>query len=131
VDSWKPIAREKPEILGINKRDRSLIDVQIRLSTSHLPNDWNQFFLKPVGVRIPPSLRTLALLGDKGLILFEAPDDQIETYIGHVDDRISAANRRYEAEVIPKFRAIEEADQKTKRWEDERLRVARERVDKL
>jgi hypothetical protein len=131
VDSWKPVERDKPEILGINKRDRSLIDVQVRLSTSHLPNDWNQFFLKPVGLRTPSSLRSLALLGDKGLILFEAPDDQIEAYIGHVDERISSANRRYETEVIPKFRAIEEANQKTQRWEDERLRVARERVEKL
>jgi len=131
MDSWKPVERSKPEILGINKRDSSLIDVQIRLSTSHLPNDWNQFFLKPVGLRVPPSLRSMAVLGDKGLILFEAPDDQIEACVGHVDERISSANRRYETEVIPKHRAIEEAEKESKRWEDERLRVARERVDKL
>ena len=59
------------------------------------------------------------------------PDDQLEEYVRHVDQRIAAANAYYEGEILPAITSEQAARQAER--EDARTRIenAERRLDNL
>jgi hypothetical protein len=125
---WQPITRDKPEVHGVNAQYPGLLDVSIRLSS--YPDDaWSQFFLSPSGVGLPLSMHPPKLSGKA--IFIRPPDNEVEAYVRHVDERLDAANRYYENTVLPRLRAQREAERRASDEKQERLDAARRRIEEL
>lgn len=64
-------------------------------------------------------------------IYIRPPDRELEAYIEHIDERISAANATYEARFLPQARAAAQAENQVKEEERRRLEEARKKIDGL
>ena len=58
-------------------------------------------------------------------IRIRLPDDELGGYVRHVDERIGAANERYELNVLPRLREAAKRRKEAERQTAQRLRVAR------
>src|SRR6266404_7135026 len=123
MDGWQAITRGQPEVDGVDADYPGLLNVRVPLS-AYPPDEWQDFFLRPVGVGLSMSMHSPDLRGDE--VVLRPPDSEVERYVKHVDERIVAANARYEAEVLPKRRAALQRADAAAAQEEERLRAARE-----
>jgi hypothetical protein len=64
-------------------------------------------------------------------IYITPPDNEVERYISHIDERIAAANVAYEKHILPKVRAAEEAEARAKEDEKRRLDEVRRKIENL
>ena len=122
---WEPIERGRPEVDGVDPDYEGLLRVRIDLSRRP-SREWAEFFLNPVGVGISLSMHPPELSGSS--ISIRPPDTELETYVAHVDERIEAANERYEQEVLPTLRRAAETrageeEERTRRLEDAKKRA--------
>ena len=126
--NWQPIRRTNSEIIGRHSRYMGLLEVEIEISGDP-PGEWAQAFQHPEGVGISLSMHPPRLSG--AIIYITPPDNEIESYVAHVDDRIRAANATYEKRYLPNILDREEA--RNQAAEEERLRLedARRRLKKL
>jgi hypothetical protein len=125
---WKPIQRGKIDVRGIDQEHPELLDVVVPLSRMPEP-EWRQFFLHSVGVDVALSMRPPELEGT--LVRLTPPDAELQKYVSNMDDRISAANERYQREVLAKRRAEEDRRQQTIDDTQRRIWEARRRAEDL
>jgi len=116
--NWTPIARENPEVRGIDPQAPGLLDVTIRLRPTP-PREWVELFEHPPGVSISMAMHPPRLSG--ATVRIRPPDDELEAYLAHVDQRIDAANREFEERFLPQIRA--RAAREAQNTEQERLRI--------
>jgi len=128
MSEWTPINRDEPRVEGVDPDAPGLLDVRIRLD-AHPPDEWMEFFLRPVGVGISVSMHPPKLFGDE--IRLRPPDNEVEKYVLHVDERIAAANKRFQSEVLPRRRREQDAAQRARQEQEQRLAEARQRLTKL
>lgn len=131
-EDWTPIERTGVEVLGVDPDASALLKARITLSSSP-PPQWKEYFDAPIGVQVDMSMHPPRLAGSTldPSIFIRFEDDHLERYVQHVDERIAAANARYEETVLPRLRA--EAEDQRRRLEDEqrRLEDARRRAGEL
>jgi hypothetical protein len=126
TDDWTPIRRGEPRVLGVHPQYSGLLRIEIRLDPSP-PVGWAQGFSSPRGVGIPISMHPPEIRG--GSIYITPPDDEVEKYVAHIDERIAAANRVYQDEVMPDLRRRAERDAAAKAEEQRRITDAQQRID--
>lgn len=126
--NWKRITRGEVDVRGVNKKYPGLLDVRIPLSEVP-PREWTGYFERPVGISISMSMHPPHLSGAE--VVLRPSDDDLEEYVQHVDERIQAANVRYEREVLPQLRALEAQQQREAAEVESRLEAARKRAKKL
>ena len=125
--NWNRITRGEPKVLGVNRKHSGLLNVAIPLSESP-PREWASYFERPVGISIRLSMHPPKLHGAS--VSITPPDEELEAYIKHVDERIEAANASFETQILPRLQAQEERQRKAESDEEQRLRAARERLKK-
>lgn len=125
---WKPITRGKPEVKGVNSEYSGLLDVAIPLE-GDIDINWSQFFENPVGVPIPLSMHPPKLTGRT--VYIRPSDEEVEAYVKHVDERIAAANARFQTEVLPKIQQMEQRDRADREERQRRIEDARRRLENL
>lgn len=125
---WKPIQRSKQRVLGVHPQYRGLLEVEVELS-QRPPAEWGEAFLHPEGVEVSVSMHRPRLSGS--IIYITPPDDQVEEYVRHVDERISAANATYEQRILPRARIAEDAENRSRDEERRRLEEAKKRLQGL
>lgn len=126
--TWQPVTRGRPEVQGAHPEYPGLLRVRIPLEGS-VTEEWSYYFLRPVGVGISLSMHPPELCGRT--IRIRPPDDELECYVRHVDERIGAANERYESEVLPRLQEAVERRKEVERQTARRLRAAREVASEL
>jgi hypothetical protein len=124
MSDWLPIKRKSVKVEGVDPEAPGLLDVYIELSETP-PPEWEDYFRNPVGVEVSMSMHPPRLEG--GDVHIRPPDKELKAYVAHVDQRIKAANERYEREVLPKFRA--QNDQRSS--EQKRIDDAQDEADRL
>ena len=126
--AWRPIARGTPDVRGVHSEHSGLLIVRIDLEPA--PDEaWAQFFQSPSGVGISLGMHPPRLMGRS--IEITPPDNQIEAYVAHVDERIAAANAFYEREVLPRIAAKKAAADQAEKERASRLESARQRAASL
>ncbi|MHB8382051.1 MAG: hypothetical protein ACYDC3_06890 [Candidatus Binataceae bacterium] len=125
---WTPITRRELQVIGDHPDYPGLLQVVISLSEEP-PEKWQEFFMNPTGVGISMSMHPPEISG--GEIGISPPDNELERYVRHVDERIDAANQRYSREVLPQITLQEQRDEMSRRDDEECLAKARASVKKL
>lgn len=125
---WKPITRGKPQVKGVNSEYSGLLDVAIPLE-GDIDINWAEFFENPVGVSISLSMHPPKLSGRT--VYIRPPDEEVEAYVKHVDERIAAANARFQTEVLPKIQQKEERDRADREERERRIEGVRRRLEDL
>jgi hypothetical protein len=120
--SWEPIRRGKPEVQGVHSEYSGLLRVRIPLEGS-VTEEWSHHFLHPTGVGISLSMHPPELSGRS--VRIQPPDDELKQYVRHVDERIRAANERYEAQVLPRLEAEANKRANAEERRAQRLEAAR------
>ena len=123
-----PLSRGKLQAKGSDPEYRRLLRIEVELSQTPPPG-WAEEFQNPVGLGIPMSMHPPRISGRN--VYLSPPDDQVEEYVKHLDERIAAANKGYEQRVLPKVRAAEEARRQADEEEKRRREEAQRRLDKL
>lgn len=126
--AWEPLHRGAPEVNGVNAADPARLDVRIVLDADP-PAEWSAFFLAPARVRVDPAMRAPEIAGR--VIWLRPPDEELDAYVHHADERIAAANDRYRDEVLPRLRVQQPRDLDAAARRDERLGEARRRAGTL
>jgi hypothetical protein len=124
MSGWLPIKRKSVKVEGADPAAPGLLDVYIELNETP-PPEWEDFFSHPVGMEMSMSMHPPRLEGSD--VHIRPPDKELKDYVTHVDQRIKAANERYEREVLPKHRAQE--THRTK--EQKRIDDAQKEADQL
>jgi hypothetical protein len=125
---WKPIGRGRPQVLGVHPQYRGLLEIEIELDS--MPSaEWVQAFNHPAGVSMSMSMHPPRLSGST--IYIRPPDQELASYIEHIDERIAAANATYEARVLPQERAAALREKQVKEEETRRVEEARKKSEKL
>lgn len=127
--TWTRIIRSgRPRVRGVNAKYSGLLDVDIDLTPTP-PAEWTRAFERPIGVGISLSMHPPTLSG--ATVHIRPPDNELEAYVKHIDERIAAANDYFEREVLP---ALDRAEaQERQRREDEQKRIddAKRRADNV
>jgi hypothetical protein len=105
-----------------------LLDVDIDL-TPDPPAEWARGFEHPVGVGISMSMHPPVLSG--ATVHIRPPDNELEKYVAHVDERIAAANAYYEREVLPALDRAEAEERQHQEDEQKRIDDAKRLADNL
>lgn len=128
VDPWIYVERINIEVEGIDPEESGLL--QIRIDLNRVPEaEWQAFFESPAGGALPPSMHPPRLVSDA--IRIRPPDDEVETYVEHVDERITTANEQYARQVLPQLQAEEADRDREAREQERRLQDAQTRIDQL
>jgi len=61
-------------------------------------------------------------------VTLRPPDDQVEQYVANVDDRMAAANRWYQTQVLPRIQVREAQQRQAAADQQRRVREAQERL---
>ena len=122
MTEWAKVGRGKIDVLGINREAPGSLNISIAL-TGTIQREWAQFFLHPTDA--PAALGTQAPTLSGGSVKIYPPDDKIEAYIKDVDERIAAANARYETDVLAGIHEQEKVVADAKALEDARIAAAR------
>lgn len=121
--TWEPITRTVQTVEGVDPDASGRLRISITLSAQP-PKEWVRFFEHPVGVEMSLTMTPPRLSGSR--VYIRPPDDQVVAYISHVDERIRAANSRYEVEALPKDEAdAERAGADAAEAERRRIRAQR------
>ncbi len=120
--TWTPIKRGKPEVRGVHSQYSGLLEVFVPL-TPFPPPGWTLDPRPSVIGRRPKEVG--------GGAMITASDAELEEAIKDLDERIEAANRTYEQDVLPKRKAEEERQRLEAEKLDARLAAARKKLDKL
>lgn len=116
------------EVEGIDPEESGLL--QIRIDLNRVPEaEWQAFFENPADGALPPSMPPPRLVSDA--IRIRPPDDEVENYVEHVDERITTANEQYARQVLPQLQAEEADRDREAREQKRRLQDAQNRIDAL
>lgn len=133
TDPWIYVERTHIEVEDIDPQAPDRLQVRVDLNRVPEP-EWTEFFAEPAGLSVPASMHAPRVVDDT--IRLRPPDDEVEQYIAHVDERVTAANEYYATRVLPRRRAEadqrdREAAERQRRLEDARRRIeaAQRRVD--
>ncbi len=119
----------KPEVVGVDTRYAGLLRIRVPL-TPRANADWVTIFNRmPTGVNFTFDMHEPK--ASSALIEGLTPDDKLETYVGHIRERIAGANRDYNHNLAPKLRAQRDAADREKSEIEARLAEARRRAEQL
>src|SRR4051812_39513571 len=96
------VERGKPDVLGPDPTAPGLLLIDVPL-TPHPDRAWaeifggSSFFDAPPGVSMSVSMHPPRLMGGK--VQLRTPDAEVEKYLQHLDERITAANAEYQRRV--------------------------------
>lgn len=105
-----------------------LLRVTVKLSPEP-PDDWCDRLSRGVGVPISPDMHRISAHRDTAYLT--TPDDELERYVEHLDQRIEATNHWYETEIVPAIQASEDEAERKAKETDRRLADARRRAKDL
>jgi hypothetical protein len=119
---WASIRRAAaPEVRGLSAESHDRLHVRLRLNIRPSA-DW-------VGVfeGLPRTEHAMTVRQDE--IYLNPPDSELAVYVREADERIEAANRRYETSILPAMRASQErqrieVEDSARRIGDARLQAA-------
>ena len=125
VGSWQPIQRGKVDVRGVHPQSEGLLDVRIILTASP-PYEWKRIFDNPPDTALPESMHPPELFDRE--VKITPPDEQLESYVKHIDARIEEANRRYQALVLPREQKAQAQHEQEREANDARVGEARRRA---
>ena len=125
---WVPITITGRKVVGRNRQYSGLLDVEIELSGTP-PRPWAEFFQSPSGIGISISMHPPSLSGSK--VKITPPDDEVESYAKHIEERVAHTNRWFEETALPQINAAEERQRAENEAEAKRLKEAQRKLDEL
>lgn len=128
MDPWIYVERINIEVEGIDPQESGRL--LIRIDLNRVPEaEWQSFFETSSAGASSPSMNPPRLVSDT--ITIRPPDEEVETYVEHVDERITTANEQYASRILPQLQA-EEAERDREASEQlRRVQDAQSRIDQL
>jgi len=125
---WRPITITGRQVRGRDPEYPGLLNIDLTLSATP-PEQWAGQFLNPSDFGIPISVHKPRISGS--VISIRPPDEEVEKYAEHIDQRVAYTNEWFEQQVLPHINAAEEREKAEQEAEAERLREAQRKLDEM
>jgi hypothetical protein len=125
--TFVPIAVGPPKVVGVDGGAAGLLIVDVEL-TPPPPREWLQIFVAgPSGLMWPASWHPPSVRAS--LVTMRASDEEVEMYVGALQQRVDATNIQYEREVVPRLQLERERAEHAAGEQARRIRDAQARLD--
>lgn len=118
-------------VLGVDPDAKGLLKAEIELNNTP-PEKWKANFNKSIpsgDISISISMHPPKVRGNKVMIRF--PDDELEKYLDHVEERIDAVNEHFENKVLPRIKAKQKKEEEEREKKEKRINKAQKRADEI
>jgi len=119
----------KATVLGIDREARGLLNVTVPLEPRP-DRYWTEIFNSgPPGVSFSVSMHPPRL--DGSTVFLRPSDEEVEQYLGSLQERVEGTNAEYARRVEPELRRQQEAEEADTAEEKRRVEEAQRRLDEL